>query len=110
MHAVQVARARWAPLLESVSAAARAQAARVEATGVGLGAVASGHLPLTGIAYDVAADAIALSFDGLERRIDAPRAMYVEQDGAALAGLQVVDGTGAHHVVQFTTALELPAV
>lgn len=110
MQAVQVARARWAPLLEAISEAARAQAARIDATGLGLGTVATEQLPLTGVAYDVAADAIELSFDGLEHRIEAPRAMYVERDGAALAGVEVVDGAGAHHIVQFATALELPAV
>lgn len=109
MHAVQVARARWAPLLEAISAAARAQAVGVDPTGLGLGTVAREHLPLIGIAYDVAADAIVLSFDGLEHRIDAPRAMYVERDGGALAGVELVDGAGAHHIVQFATALELPA-
>lgn len=108
MLSVQVGRDRWASLLDAIGRTAGAQAARVDAAGLGLGGIAAEHLPLTDIGFDAAADAITLSFERLEHRIDAPRAMYVEQDGAAVASVELIDRAGAHHIVQFTTALELP--
>lgn len=55
-------------------------------------------------------DVFMLLFDGLDHRIDALRAMCVEQDGAALASVELVDRAGTHHIVRFTTTFELPAV
>lgn len=110
MALVQLARSRWQAYFDAASRAAGAQTTRVEVTGLGLGdRIAADHADLVGISYEPGDDTLTLFLEGLEHRIRHPRAIHVEQDLAALHSIEAIDAEGAHHIIQFTAALELPA-
>jgi hypothetical protein len=91
----------------AIGKGARARAARVEGAGLRLGGIGAEQLLLTAIGHDAEADVVALSFQRLQHRIAALRAMYVERGGAP-SELGAGRPGGAHRIVQFTTALEVP--
>jgi hypothetical protein len=110
MALTQLARERWQAFFDIASRGLTAQVTKVEVTGLQLGdRIAADHVPLLGVSYEPKNDTLTLHLEGLEHRVVRPRAIHVEQDGTVLRSFEAVDEDGVHHIVQFTTALELPA-
>lgn len=109
MALTQLARSRWQGFFDDLSRGLHASTATVEVTGLGLGGhLAAEWVPWHGISYEPEADMLTLFLEGLEHRIAQPRTIHVEQDDGAMAGMEVVDAQGQHHVVLLGAAVPLP--
>lgn len=110
MALTQLARDRWPAFFDAASRAVTAQQASVEVTGLQIGdRIAADHAELAGMTYEPQADTLTLFLKGLEHRIRQPKAIHVDSDVGALHSIEVVDGEGMHHIIQFSAALALPA-
>lgn len=110
MPLIQLARTRWHDFFEAASKAVSAQTAKVEVTGLGLGdRIAADWLPLIGMTYESADDTLTLFLEGLQHRIPHPRAIHVDENFDTVSSIHAVDADGNHHIVLFSTSLELRA-
>ena len=64
---------------------------------------------LLGVSYDPRDGALEVATPGGAHRIDAPRAVHVEESPEALEALQVTDGEGRQHILTLRRAPSLPS-
>jgi hypothetical protein len=65
-------------------------------------------VPLLGISYDPHDDVVDVALDGIDHLIEKPRAIYVDNGGAEMVGLEIDDAEGVKHTVKLKDPLELP--
>jgi hypothetical protein len=83
--------------------------AEVEIAGLHLGNQTQAQwLPLLGITYDPHDDVLEIALEGLDHLINKPRQIYLDNGGAELAGLEIVDTDGVRHIVKLKDQLDLP--
>jgi|SwirhisoilCB3_FD_contig_31_6391496_length_672_multi_6_in_0_out_0_1 hypothetical protein len=102
-------KAEWRVFLDRMSKGLAGKRAEIEVASLGQGAqIAAEWLPLLGVAYDPKDDLLEVALDGFDHLIHHPREVYVDEGGAGLATLEIVDGDGARQIVKFRDPLMLP--
>jgi hypothetical protein len=110
-HTRQLAKKEWSSYFDGLSAKLEATQMTLFCEGLTLGVqTAVERLPLLGITYDHADDAIDVSTEGLEHRIQHPAKVFVEEaaDGRLVSCL-IGDSDGQNHILELSSALELDA-
>jgi hypothetical protein len=107
----KVERNEWQGYFDRVSKGLEEVKAELEVAGLaGLGnRVAAEWIPLIGITYDRKDDLVDLALDPLDHMIRKPREIWVDESGASLASVEVIDGDDVHHIARFRAPLRLPA-
>jgi hypothetical protein len=83
--------------------------AEIDVESLALGAQVEGKwLPLFGIVYDPKNDLIEIAVEELDHMVHKPREIYVDEGSTGLISLEVLDGDGVRHIVQFRDPLMLP--
>jgi hypothetical protein len=83
--------------------------AELEAASLGLGdQVAVEWVALGGITYDPKDDLVEVILEDLDHLIRKPQEIWVDEEGLALASLEVVDGEGVRHILKLRDPLLLP--
>jgi hypothetical protein len=106
-----VERKDWQGYFDRVSKGLEEVKAELEVAGLaGLGdRVAAEWIPLIGITYDRKDDLVDLALDPLDHMIRKPREIWVDENGASLESVEVIDGDDVHHIARFRDPLRLPA-
>jgi len=65
-------------------------------------------LPLFGIVYDPKSDVIEIALQDVDHIVRKPREIYIDEETTGLVSLEVLDGDGVQHIVQFRDPLMLP--
>jgi hypothetical protein len=83
--------------------------AEIEVASLDLGdQVVDEWLPMIGITYDSQDDLVDVALDRLNHFIRQPKEIMVDEAADGLAGVAVVDGEGARHLVRLKEPLALP--
>jgi len=106
----ELARKEWENFFDAVSAHASARTVGIEVLSSALGAQFVGRsVPLIGVTYDPADDALEVAMKDLEHRITAPERIYVDEGPLGLESVEVVEGDGRKQILRFEPVLQLPA-
>jgi len=65
-------------------------------------------LPLLGISYDPRDDVVDIALDGIDHIIRKPSEIYLDNGGAELTSLEIVDADGVRQIVKLKDRLMLP--
>jgi hypothetical protein len=110
MTLTELPRAQWQQFFDRASKELGARPTKVEVTGLGLGdQLAAEWVELIGVTYEPKDDMLTVAVEGLQHRIEHPKAIHVERDAQHLASMEVLGPDGTHHIIQFSAPLELPA-
>ena len=105
----KLARTDWQVYFDRLSRVMDGKQAELEAASLGLGdQVAVEWVALGGITYDPKDDLIEMIFEDLDHMIRHPQEIWVDEEGLALASLEVVDGEGVRHILRLREPLLLP--
>jgi hypothetical protein len=100
----------WRPFFDAMSKILEAKVAEVEVASLHLGDQTQAEwLPLIGITYDLRDDAMEIALDGIDHMIRKPREIYLDDGGAGLTSLEIVDADGVRQIVKLKDQLMLPA-
>jgi hypothetical protein len=106
----KIDRAQWRNFFDRVTKGLVGKRAEIEVDSLDLGSqIEAEWLPLLGIAYDPKDDVLEVALDGLDHLIAKPQEIYIEEGGAGLASLQVIDRDGVSQIVKLRDPLMLPA-
>ena len=101
-------RSEWQLYCENISDALQESEAGIEVDSVEIGAqVAVRSLPLIGITYDRNDDIIDIAFEGFDHIIEHPRELCIDASPEAVSVLEIIDKTGAQHIVKLKEKLLL---
>ena len=70
--------------------------------------IAVKSLPLLGITYDSKNDLIEIGMEGLDRLIQKPRSVSIDDGPEGLATMEIVDSEGRRQILKLTAPLMLP--
>jgi hypothetical protein len=105
-HAIE--RDHWANYFASVSKALGARQVEIEVAGLDLGdQIEAEWVPLEGLSYDRRDDALEVATPALTHRIAHPGKIAVEEGVEGLTAVEVVDGSGAIHVIRLKAPLRI---
>ena len=108
-------KAEWQPFLDFLSKQVEGMQTEIEVASLALGdQIEAEWLPLVGIVYDPKDDIVDVTLEGadhlvLDHMISKPHEIYFAEEGRQFVGLDIVDATGAHHIVKLKDPLMLPA-
>jgi hypothetical protein len=107
----KVERQEWQGYFDRVSKGIEDEKAELEVAGLaGLGdQIAAQWIPVIGITYDRKDDLVDLALDPLDHMIRKPREIWVDESGASLESVEVIDSDNVHHIARFRHPLRLPA-
>jgi hypothetical protein len=106
---MKLEKAKWRTFFDRVSKRLIGKRVEIDVDSLALGAqVEAKWLPLLGIVYDPKNDIIEIALHDLDHMVHEPREIYVEEGPTGLISLEVVDGDGVQHIVQFRDPLMLP--
>ncbi|MGZ5127251.1 MAG: DUF5335 domain-containing protein [Burkholderiales bacterium] len=109
MALLKLEKAKWHTYFDRVSKHLIGKHAEIDVDSLALGAqVEAKWLPLLGIVYDPKNDIIEIALDDLDHMVRKPREVYVDEGSTGLISLEVLDGDGVQHIVQFRDPLMLP--
>lgn len=109
MTLTEIPRAQWRQFFDAASRQLGARPTKVEVTGLGLGdQIAADWVDLVGVTYEPKDDTFTVAVEGLQHRIEHPRSIHVERDVQHIGSIEVIGPDDTHHIVQFSTPLELP--
>ena len=109
MSVRQLERDRWEEYFDRVSRLLRGMRVEVEVQGLDLGdQVEAEWLPLHGLVYDPRDDRIEVAMENVDHLIPHPEAVYVDEHGAELHSLEIVDRGGHRQIVRLRAPLALP--
>lgn len=110
MSTRKLEQAHWQAHFDHMSKQLTASTVEIRVAGLALGVqVEAEHLRITGISYDAPKGDIVISSEELEHRVSDPREVYVEEGLGRLRSVEIVDGAGQKHLLQFTPMLTLPS-
>ena len=105
----QLQRNEWQPYFDRVSRTLGAQQVEIETAGLELGdQVNQDWTVISGLAYDPKDDVIEVLAGDLDHLIHHPKGVYVEEAGAMLRSIDVLDADGNHQIVRLREPLGLP--
>jgi hypothetical protein len=109
MALLKLEKAKWRTFFDRVSKRLIGKRAEIDVESLALGAqVEAKWLPLLGIVYDPKDDLIEVALEDLDHLVRKPREVYIDEGPTGLNSLEVVDGDGVQHIVQFRDPLMLP--
>jgi hypothetical protein len=109
MALLKLEKTQWRAFFDQVSKRLIGKRAEIEVASLALGAqVEAKWLPLLGVAYDPKNDLIEIALEDVDHMVRAPREVYVDEGVAGLLSMEVIDGDGVQHIVQFRDPLPLP--
>jgi hypothetical protein len=95
-------KAKWRTFFDRVSRRLIGKRAEIDVESLALGAqIEAKWLSLLGIVYDPKSDIIEIALHGLDHMVRKPREVYVDEGPTGLNSLEVIDGDGVQHIVQF---------
>jgi Family of unknown function (DUF5335) len=101
---------QWRTFFDRVSKTVMGKQAEIEVASLRLGdQVEARWLPLLGMTYDPNDDIVEMALEGLDHLIPKPREIFVEDDAAGLAALEIIDADGVRQIVKLRDPLMLPA-
>ncbi len=104
-----VPRSEWRTFFDSMSNALLGKRAEIEVASLDLGdQIVAEWIPLVGITYDSRDDVLDVALDRSDHLIPHPREIVVEEAGAGLASVAVVDGNGARQIIRLKEPVKLP--
>jgi hypothetical protein len=66
-------------------------------------------VPLLGLSYNPADDAIEIILEGIDITISKPREIYLDGEDSEWTALDIIDAEGMQHIVQLKDPLTLPS-
>ena len=108
MALLKLEKSKWRTFFDRVSKHLIGKRAEIDVESLALGAQVEGKwLPLFGIVYDPKNDLIEIAVEELDHMVHKPREIYVDEGSTGLISLEVLDGDGVQHIVQFRDPLML---
>lgn len=105
----KLARADWQVYFDRMSRVMDGKQAELEAASLGLGdQIAVEWVALEGITYDPKDDLVEMILQDLDHLIRHPQEIWVDEEGLALANVEVVDREGVRHILKLREPLLLP--
>lgn len=105
----QLQRSEWQAYCDRISKGLEGKRAQIEVAALPLGdQIAAKWVPIIGITYDPKDDILEVALEGLDHIIHKPRSLAVDESGAGLASLEIVDGDGRKQIVRLQEPLMLP--
>lgn len=105
----QLPRNKRQSYFDSVSRAIVGQQVQIETAGLKLGdQINREWASFDGIAYDPKSDIIEVIADDLDHLIHHPKGVYVEDAGAMLRSIDVLDSDENHQIIRLREPIELP--
>jgi hypothetical protein len=109
MAVLKLEKEKWRTFFDRVSKRLVGKRAEIDVESLALGAqVEAKWLPLFGIVYDPKDDVIEIALQDLDHIVNKPREIYIDEAPTGLISLEVLDGDGVQHIVQFRDPLMLP--
>jgi hypothetical protein len=106
----QLQRAQWVPYFDRVSRRLGAASAEIETASLHLGdQISREWATLYGLTYDPKDDIFEVATEDLDHLIAHPKEIYVEEAGAQLRSVDIIDAAGNHQIVKLREPLALPA-
>jgi hypothetical protein len=100
----------WRVFFDAMSKALLGKLAEIEVASLDLGdQIAAEWVPMLGITYDTADDAIDVGLDRGSHIIHHPREIVVEEDPAGLTSVAITDAEGERQIVRMKEPLKLSA-
>jgi hypothetical protein len=100
----------WKPYLDALSKLLGAKQVEIEVLSLRLGEqIEAEWVPFIGIVYDPKDDIVEVALEGVDHLIPKPREIWVDDLGANLSSIAVVDGDGNQHLIRLKEPLMLPA-
>jgi hypothetical protein len=105
----KIERSRWIGVCAAVSIGLLGKRAQIEVISPVDGFLIEVHrLPVIGIAYDAANDALRIMMDGVDHFVFQPREMYVDFGLGGVQSLGILDQENAWQIVLLRDPLMLP--
>jgi hypothetical protein len=99
----------WRPFLDFLSKLLEAKEAEIKVASLALGDQQQAKwLPLIGITYDPNDDIVEVALEGLDHMIHRPREIYLQNGGATLESIEIVDADGNKQMIKLGNELMLP--
>lgn len=84
--------------------------AEIEVLGLNLGDhIAAEWVPMFGVVYNPAGDVLEIGLEGLDHMIHRPKTIHVDESGAGLHSISVIDEDDLQHIIRLRDPLLLPA-
>jgi hypothetical protein len=100
--------AEWGRYFDKLSKKLGASTVDVIVSGLDLGVQPEAKkIPLLGISYDHADQALHIAMRHLNHRIEKPEHIYVDEDSAGVRAIEAVDQDGHKQIVELSAALPL---
>jgi hypothetical protein len=105
----RIERSRWTGVCAAVSIGLLGKRAQIEVVSPVDGLLIEAHqLPVIGIAYDAANDALRIMMDGVDHFVFQPRELYLESGFGGVQSLGILDQENAWQIVLLRDPLMLP--
>lgn len=106
----RLSRDEWQSHCDRLSRALVGERAELEVVSLDLGdQVQDDWVRLHGVAYDPRNDVFEIALEGLDHLIERPQEVYVEEDPAGLASMEIVDAEGTRQILRMREPVTLPA-
>jgi hypothetical protein len=100
----------WQSYFDQVSKTLEGKLAEIEVNSLALGSVNQAEwVPIMGITYDKKNDLIEVLLEGLDHMIRKPREVFVEQNGVALASVEIIDEDNVAQIIKLRDPIMLPS-
>ena len=91
----------WRPFLDFLSKLLEAKEAEIEVASLAFGDRQQAKWPpLIGITYDPNDDIVEIALEGLDHKIHRPREIYLQNGGAALESIEILDADGGKQIIK----------
>jgi hypothetical protein len=105
----KIERSTWIGVCAAVSSGLLGKRAHIEVISPADGLLIESHrLPVVGIAYDVANDALKIMLDGIDHFVLQPRELYLDYGLGGVQSLGIRDQENAWQIVLLSDPLMLP--
>jgi hypothetical protein len=109
MQTSELQKSVWQSYFDHVSKSMDGKLAEIEVDSLALGSqIQAEWVPFFGITYDKKNDMLEVILDGLDHMIRQPKNIYIEQDGAALSSVAVIDKDNVKQIIKLRDPLMLP--
>ena len=105
----------WQPFFNFLSKQLEGMRTEIEVASLAIGdQIEAEWLPLIGIVYDPKDNIAEVALEGadhvvIDHMIRRPDEIYFAEEGRQFIGLDIVDATGAHHIIKLKDPLMLPS-
>jgi hypothetical protein len=103
-------KSEWNKFFDSMSRPLENREAEIEVAALAVGdQIEADWLPLIGITYDPKDDILEVALQGVDHLIEKPREIHVDDTGAELSSVEIVDADGGTQIVRLREPLMLSA-